>query len=69
KRMNLISLHPGVTLEEVKANTQFELMIPDPVPSTEPPTREEQDLIRNLIDTTGFYTGWKEPQLSWWGKE
>ncbi|MBW2031583.1 MAG: 3-oxoadipate--succinyl-CoA transferase subunit B, partial [Deltaproteobacteria bacterium] len=38
KRMNLISLHPGVTLEEVKANTQFELMIPDPVPSTEPPT-------------------------------
>jgi len=69
KRMKLVSLHPGVTLEEVKVNTQFELIIPSRVPTTEPPTVEEQELIRNVIDTSGFYTSWKEPKLAWWGKE
>lgn len=69
KRMKLISLHPGVTLDEVKANTGFELIIPHPIPTTEPPTQEEQRLIREVIDTSGFYTGWKEPKLAWWGKE
>jgi glutaconate CoA-transferase, subunit B len=69
KRMKLISIHPGVTLDEVKANTQFGLIIPEHVPTTEPPTVEEQELIRNVIDTSGFYTSWKEPKLTWWGKE
>ena len=69
KRMKLVSLHPGVTLEQVKGNTQFELILPHHIPTTEPPTHEEQDLIRNVIDTSGFYTGWKEPNLAWWGKE
>ncbi len=69
KRMKLISLHPGVTLDEVKENTQFELIIPDRIPTTEPPTGEEQGLIREVIDSSGFYTGWKEPKLAWWGKE
>jgi hypothetical protein len=69
KGMKLVSLHPGVTLEEVRANTQFDLIIPDHIPTTEPPTREEQELIRNVIDTSGLYTRWKEPKLAWWGKE
>ena len=69
KRMKLVSLHPGVTLDEVKASTGFELIIPRHVPTTEPPTQEEQRLIREVIDTSGFYTGWKEPKLAWWGKE
>jgi acyl CoA:acetate/3-ketoacid CoA transferase beta subunit len=69
KRMTLVSLHPGVTLEEVKEKTQFELIVPSRIPTTEPPTQEEQDLIRDTIDTSGFYTGWKEPKLAWWGKE
>ena len=69
KGMKLVSLHPGVTLEEVRANTQFDLIIPDHIPTTEPPTPEEQELIRKVIDTSGFYTRWKEPKLAWWGKE
>ena len=68
KRMKLISLHPGVTLDEVKVNTGFELIIPNHIPTTEPPSVEEQELIRNVIDTSGFYTSWKEPKLAWWGK-
>ncbi|MBW1769495.1 MAG: hypothetical protein JRJ65_20940 [Deltaproteobacteria bacterium] len=46
-----------------------ELIIPRHIPTTEPPTQEEQGLIRSIIDTSGFYTGWKEPMLAWWGKE
>jgi acyl CoA:acetate/3-ketoacid CoA transferase beta subunit len=69
KRMKLVSLHPGVTIEEVKENTQFDLIIPPHIPTTETPTQKEQDLIRNTIDTSGFYTGWQEPTLAWWGKE
>jgi acyl CoA:acetate/3-ketoacid CoA transferase beta subunit len=69
KRMKLVTLHPGVTLDEVKANTGFELIIPSRVPTTEPPTVEEQKLIREVIDTSGFYTAWKEPEIAWWGKE
>lgn len=41
KRMRLKSLHPGVSLEEVIENTGFELIIPDNVPTTDPPTEEE----------------------------
>jgi acyl CoA:acetate/3-ketoacid CoA transferase beta subunit len=69
KRMKMVSLHPGVTIEEVKENTQFDLITPPYIPTTETPTQEEQDLIRNTIDTSGFYTGWQEPTLAWWGKE
>ena len=50
KRMRLASLHPGVTVDNVKANTGFELIIPDKVPETEPPTCEEVSLLRNRID-------------------
>jgi hypothetical protein len=67
--MKMVSLHPGVTIEEVKENTQFDLITPPYIPTTETPTQEEQDLIRNTIDTSGFYTGWQEPTLAWWGKE
>ncbi len=69
KRMKLVSLHPGVTLDEVKAGTGFELIVPRIIPTTEPPTQEEQELIRNVIDTSGYYTAWKPPKLAWWGKE
>jgi glutaconate CoA-transferase subunit B len=50
KRMSLVSVHPGVTVDEVIKNTGFELIIPQKVPETPPPTQEEIDLIRNKID-------------------
>jgi glutaconate CoA-transferase subunit B len=48
KQMRLEALHPGVTREEVEAATGFELLIPDRIETTEPPTAEELALARSL---------------------
>ncbi len=48
KRMRLVSLHPGVTVEAVKAATGFELVGPDEVPITPPPTQIELATLREL---------------------
>ncbi len=54
KRMRLESLHPGVSLQAVLDNTEFPLLIPDPVPPTTPPTPEQLALLRR-IDPAGVY--------------
>ncbi len=51
KRMRLRSVHPGVSVEDVIAQTGFELVIEGEVPQTVPPTREEVELIRRLDPT------------------
>ena len=56
KRMMLLSVHPGVTIEQVKENTGFELIIPDEVGETEPPTEEELKILRE-IDPAGIVLG------------
>jgi acyl CoA:acetate/3-ketoacid CoA transferase beta subunit len=53
-RMQLHSLHPGVTVDEVVAATGFDLVIPDEVPESRLPTPEELELIRTVIDPTGL---------------
>ncbi len=53
KRMRLKSLHPGVSLDEVKKNTGFELLIPASVPLTEPPSHEQLAVLRTRIDVRG----------------
>lgn len=53
KRMRLKSVHPGITVGQVIENTGFDLIIPDKVPTTEPPTKEELWLLRNRIDVEG----------------
>lgn len=50
RSMRLASLHPGVTLQQVREATSFELAVPDDVPRTRPPTAEELRLIREVID-------------------
>jgi hypothetical protein len=50
RSMRLASLHPGVTVEQVKEATGFELTIPDEVAPTREPTPEELRLIREVID-------------------
>jgi len=52
-RMRLASLHPGVSLEEVRSNTGFELVIPDRVPETRSPTADELHLLREVLDPGG----------------
>jgi len=56
KRMKLLALHPGVTLEDVKENSSFEIIIPEEVGTTEPPTEEELRLLHE-IDPTGMSIG------------
>jgi glutaconate CoA-transferase subunit B len=53
KRMRLRSLHPGVSLARVVENTGFELVVPDHVPVTEPPTAAQLAVLRNRIDLRG----------------
>ena len=55
-RMKLISIHPGVTLEQVKENTGFELLIPDVIPVSTPPTQEELLRLKE-IDPDGIIIG------------
>ena len=53
KRMRLKATHPGVSVEDVKKNTGFELVIPATIPITEPPTEEQLGILRNRIDVQG----------------
>ncbi|KUL43733.1 CoA-transferase subunit beta [Streptomyces regalis] len=48
--MRLASLHPGVTLKQVREATAFDLVVPDDVPPTRDPTADELRLIREVID-------------------
>jgi acyl CoA:acetate/3-ketoacid CoA transferase beta subunit len=48
--MRLVSVHPGVTVDEVVAATGFELVVEGEVPLTRQPTTEELRLIRAVID-------------------
>jgi acyl CoA:acetate/3-ketoacid CoA transferase beta subunit len=50
RRMRLLSVHPGVTVDEVVAATGFDLVIGDDVPVTRAPTATELHLIREVID-------------------
>ncbi|MGW0915060.1 CoA-transferase subunit beta [Streptomyces sp. NPDC002784] len=50
RSMRLASLHPGVTVEEVREATGFALTVPDEVPYTRDPSPRELRLIRAEID-------------------
>jgi len=48
ERMRLISLHPGVAIDDVTQNTGFELQVSEKVFDTELPTEEELELMREI---------------------
>ncbi|MFE3037516.1 CoA-transferase subunit beta [Streptomyces canus] len=50
RSMRLASLHPGVTVEQVREATGFALAVPDEVPYTREPTADEMELIREVLD-------------------
>ena len=54
--MELASLHPGVTVEQVREHAGWDLRIPEHVGETPPPTAEELRLIREELDPQGAYT-------------
>ena len=55
KRMRLKATHPGVSVEDVVAATGFELVLPEKVEVTEPPSIEELRLLREEIDPEKLY--------------
>jgi glutaconate CoA-transferase subunit B len=55
KRMKLLALQPGVTVDKVVAETGFELIIPDEVKENPPPRKEELHLLRTEIDPNKLY--------------
>ncbi len=59
KRMRVDSLHPGVSKEDVIANTGFELLFSDPLPTTAEPTEQELTILRTQVDPLGRVIGKK----------
>jgi glutaconate CoA-transferase, subunit B len=57
KRMQVESIHPGATLDDVVANVSFQPIVPERLSITEPPTPEQVRLIRCEIDPEGMYAG------------
>jgi glutaconate CoA-transferase subunit B len=55
--MMLLTIHPGITLEDVLGNMGFAPIVPQEVPPTEPPTAEQVRLIREVIDPQRMYMG------------
>jgi len=48
RRMRLEALHPGVSVDDVKANTGFEVLVSEQLTTTKPPTGEELGILRML---------------------
>jgi len=57
KRLKLISLHPGVSVGEVKQNSSFEIVMPDKIETSYVPDEEDLRILRQEIDPTGMVLG------------
>ena len=57
RQMRLASVHEFSSVEEVVENTGFDLIIPDNVSVTPPPTPEELAILRQEIDLAGVLRG------------
>jgi glutaconate CoA-transferase subunit B len=55
KRMKLLSVNPGVTVEKVIENTGFELLFANHITQNEPPTDHELKILREKVDPDGLY--------------
>ena len=55
KRLVLLATNPGVTVDQVVAETGFELIVRDPVGTNEAPTAEELRILREEVDRQRLY--------------
>jgi len=53
KTMRLLVLHPGVTVDEIQANSSFQIPVAEPLDTSPAPTIEERRILRE-IDPTGL---------------
>lgn len=56
KRIKLLSLHPGVSVNDIKENSSMEIIIPDKLEISPEPTEEEIKILRS-IDPNGVVLG------------
>jgi glutaconate CoA-transferase subunit B len=56
RRMRLKALHPGKTVNDVRENSSFDILIPERIEATAPPTPDEQRLLHE-IDPAGMIIG------------
>jgi acyl CoA:acetate/3-ketoacid CoA transferase beta subunit len=56
-RMRLVTLHPGVSIEEVQRSTGFEVAIDGEVQTTPAVTASDLHLLRERIDVEGLLRG------------
>lgn len=57
KQMMVESIHPGVTKEDIIANTGFELLWAENIAQTAPPTEEELRILREEVDPYRYIIG------------
>jgi len=53
KNMKLISTHPGVTIDQIKNSSSFDIIIPEEITVTKPPKKNELKILKK-IDPTGI---------------
>jgi len=56
-RMRIESIHPGMTVEQIKQNTGFEIGIADDLIETKPPTDLELEILREQVDPLRYLIG------------
>jgi glutaconate CoA-transferase subunit B len=56
-RLEVLSLHPGVSLEQVRAATGFELGVHEPLGVTAPPSAQELEILREEVDPHRYLLG------------
>ena len=54
--MKLLSIHPGVTIDQIKENSGFEIIIPEKISVTKPPLQKELTILKK-IDPAGMVIG------------
>src|SRR5262249_56887561 len=57
KRMQVRSLHPGVTLDQVRKATGFELEVAESLGVTDAPGERELAILRNEVDPHRYVLG------------
>src|SRR6202453_1656663 len=57
RRMEILNLHPGVTLDQVRQATGFELGVCVPLSTTSPPNEQELRILREEVDPHRYVLG------------
>jgi glutaconate CoA-transferase, subunit B len=57
KRLKLLSLHPGVTIDEIKENSSFDIMLPSRIRTSPEPSEKDLRILRQEIDPAGIVLG------------